>query len=245
MPEMMTCFVMHGIGKVGMMDKPVPRAGPGAAVVRTTAALVCTSDTHTVAGAIGDRRGLTLGHEAGGVIHELGELAAASGLFRVGQRVAVSAITPCYACDNCQRGYPSQCGGMLGGWKFANLKDGSFAEYFHVNNAAANLAPIPDGLTDEQAAYCSDMLSTGFVAAEHANIPIGGSVAVFSQGPVCLMATVGAPPRRGAGHRGGVRAEPRRAGAEVRVRRGRGHQQHRLHSPDKFLAAFHKSRPTH
>ena len=50
MPEMMTCFAMHGIGKVGMMDKPVPRAGPGDAVVRTTAALVRTSVTYTVAG---------------------------------------------------------------------------------------------------------------------------------------------------------------------------------------------------
>jgi threonine dehydrogenase-like Zn-dependent dehydrogenase len=55
---------------------------------------------------------------------------------------------------------------MLGGWKFANVKDGSMAEYFHVNNALANLAPIPDDLTDEQAAYCCDMLSTGFVGAE-------------------------------------------------------------------------------
>ena len=135
MSEMMKCFVMHGIGKVGVMDKPLPRAGPSDAIIRTTAALICTSDTHTVAGAIGDRHGLTLGHEAVGVIHELGELATASGLFTIGQRVAVSAITPCYACDNCQRGYPSQCGGMLGGWKFANLKDGSFAEFFHVNNA--------------------------------------------------------------------------------------------------------------
>ncbi len=81
---------------------------------------------------------------------------------------------------------------MLGGWKFANLKDGCFAEYFLVNNAVANLAPIPDGLTDEQAAYCCDMLSTGFVAAEFANIPMGGSVAGFSQGPVGMMATVGA-----------------------------------------------------
>ena len=88
--------------------------------------------------------------------------------------------------------YPSQCGGMLGGWRFADVKDGGFAEYFHVNNAAANLAPIPDGLTDEQAAYCCDMLSTGFVAAEHADIPIGGSVAIFSQGSVGLMATAGA-----------------------------------------------------
>ena len=151
MPEMMKCFVMHGIGKVGVMEKPVPRPGPNDAIIRTTAALICTSDTHTVAGAIGERQDLTLGHESVGVIHELGESAAASGLFTVGQRVAISAITPCYACDNCQRGYPSQCGGMFGGWKFANLKDGSFAEYFHVNNAVANLAPIPDGLTDEQA----------------------------------------------------------------------------------------------
>jgi threonine dehydrogenase-like Zn-dependent dehydrogenase len=81
---------------------------------------------------------------------------------------------------------------MLGGWKFANVKDGSMADYFHVNNAVANLAPIPDDLTDEQAAYCCDMLSTGFVAAEFGNIPLGGSVAVFGEGPVGMMATVGA-----------------------------------------------------
>ena len=209
MPATMKCFVMHGIGKVGLVAKPVPRPGPNDAVVRTTAALVCTSDCHTVAGALGDRHGLTLGHEAVGVIHELGEVAAASGLFKLGQRVAVSAITPCYACANCQRGYPSQCGGLLGGWKFANLKDGSFAEYFHVNDAVANLAPIPDGLTDEQAAYCCDMLSTGLAAAEAADIPMGGSVAVFSQGPVGLMATAGAR-LRGAGLVIGVESVPNR-----------------------------------
>jgi threonine dehydrogenase-like Zn-dependent dehydrogenase len=81
---------------------------------------------------------------------------------------------------------------MLGGWKFANTKDGSMAEYFHVNSAQANLAPIPASIPDEQAVYCADMMSTGFMGAEHANIPIGGSVAVFAQGPVGLMATVGA-----------------------------------------------------
>ncbi len=209
MVEKMKCFVMHGIGKVGLMDKPVPRPGPSDAVVRTTTALICTSDVHTLAGAIGERKDLTLGHEAVGVIHELGELAAASGLFKVGQRVAVNAITPCYACDNCQRGFSSQCGGLLGGWKFANVKDGSFAEFFHVNNAIANLAPIPDGLTDEQAAYCTDMLSTGFVGAEFANIPMGGSVAIFSQGPVGLMATVGAR-LRGAGLIIGIESKPNR-----------------------------------
>ena len=209
MATSMKCFVMHGVGRVGLVEKPVPRAGPNDAVVRTTAALVCTSDCHTVAGALGDRHGLTLGHEAVGVVHELGEVAAASGRFRLGQRVAVSAITPCYACGNCQRGYPSQCGGLLGGWKFANLKDGSFAEYFHVNDAVANLAPIPEGLTDEQAAYCCDMLSTGLAAAEAADVPMGGSVAVFSQGPVGLMATAGAR-LRGAGLVIGVESVPNR-----------------------------------
>ncbi len=81
---------------------------------------------------------------------------------------------------------------MLGGWKFANIKDGVFAEYFHVNDAEANLAPIPKAVPDEKAVYTTDMMSTGFMGAEHANIPIGGSVAIFAQGPVGLMATVGA-----------------------------------------------------
>jgi threonine dehydrogenase-like Zn-dependent dehydrogenase len=205
----MRAFVMHGIGAVGIIDKPVPRAGPNDAIIRTAAALICTSDTHTVAGAIGPRKDLTLGHEAVGVIHDLGEAVAASGMFKIGQRVAVNAITPCYACENCQRGFPSQCGGMLGGWKFANLKDGSMAEYFHVNNALANLAPIPDDLTDEQAAYCCDMLSTGFVAAEFGNIPIGGSVAVFGEGPIGMMATVGAR-LCGAGFVIGIESKPNR-----------------------------------
>jgi threonine dehydrogenase-like Zn-dependent dehydrogenase len=98
---------------------------------------------------------------------------------------------------------------MLGGWKFANVKDGNMAEYFHVNNAQANLAPIPDGLTDEQVAYCTDMMSTGFMGAEHAAIPIGGSVAVFAQGPVGLMCTAGAR-LLGAGLVVAVESVPRR-----------------------------------
>lgn len=185
----MRAFVMEGIGEVGVTEKPIPEPGPNEAVIETTSALVCTSDTHTVAGAIGERENLTLGHEAVGVIHELGS--AVSG-FEDGERVVVSAITPCFACANCQRGYTSQCQDMLGGWKFANVRDGSFAEYFLVNDAQANLARIPDALSDEEALYTTDMMSTGFAGAENADIPIGGTVAVFAQGPVGLMATVGA-----------------------------------------------------
>jgi threonine dehydrogenase-like Zn-dependent dehydrogenase len=185
----MKAFVMHGIGSVGLVDKPVPEIGPNDALVRTTRALICTSDFHTVNGAIGDRHELTLGHEAVGVVEKLGS--AVRGV-RVGDRVAVNAITPCFHCEDCQRGFPSQCGGALGGWKFANVKDGNLAEFFHVNDAEANLAPIPSDVPDDLAVYACDMLSTGFVAAEHAAIPMGGSVAVFAQGPVGLMSTRGA-----------------------------------------------------
>jgi threonine dehydrogenase-like Zn-dependent dehydrogenase len=202
----MRAFVMEGIGRVALKDKPIPEPGPNDAIVRTTAALVCTSDAHTVHGAIGDRHDLTLGHESVGVVHRLGS--AVTG-FSVGQRVAVSAITPCFQCDNCLRGFSSQCTQMLGGWKFANVKDGALAEYFHVNNATANLAPIPDALPDAKAVYACDMLSTGLMAAEHANIPLGGSVAVFAAGPVGLMAIAGAR-LRGAADVVAVESVPRR-----------------------------------
>jgi threonine dehydrogenase-like Zn-dependent dehydrogenase len=186
----MRAFVMHKIGSAGFMEKPVPDdPGAGGAIIKTTRALICTSDAHTLAGAIGERKDLTLGHEAVGIVHKLGR--EVKGL-KEGDRVAVNAITPCYKCENCLRGFTSQCTEMLGGWKFANIKDGVFAEYFHVNDAEANLAPIPDAVPDEMAVYTCDMMSTGFMGAEHANIPLGGSVAIFAQGPVGLMATVGA-----------------------------------------------------
>jgi threonine dehydrogenase-like Zn-dependent dehydrogenase len=185
----MKAFVMQKIGSVGVMEKPIPEPGPNDAIVKTTAALICTSDSHTVKGAIGERTNMTLGHESVGRIHKLGS--AVEG-YRVGQRVAVNAITPCYVCENCLRGYTSQCTQALGGWKFANGKDGALAEYFHVNQAMANLAPIPDDLPDGKAVYTCDMMSTGFMAAEHANIPIGGTVAVFGAGPVGMMAIKGA-----------------------------------------------------
>jgi threonine dehydrogenase-like Zn-dependent dehydrogenase len=185
----MRAFVMRRVGEVGVMEKPVPDPGPEDAVVKTTAALVCTSDAHTVGGAIGERQDITLGHEAVGVVAKLGS--AVKG-FKEGDRVAVNAITPCWRCVNCQRGFPSQCGQMLGGWKFANVKDGNMAEYFHVNAAQANLAPIPDKLRDDQAVYACDMMSTGFAGAERAAVPVGGSAAVFGCGPVGLMAVAGA-----------------------------------------------------
>nr|HID58050.1 NAD(P)-dependent alcohol dehydrogenase [Desulfobacterales bacterium] len=182
----MKAFVMKKIGEVVFMEKSIPEPGPNDAVIKTTTALVCTSDVHTVKGAIGERTNLTLGHEAVGVVYKLGSSVKG---FKEGDRVAVNAITPCYKCHNCQRGFPSQCTQPLGGWRFANIKDGNLAEYFHVNEAEANLTLIPDDVSDEAAAYTTDMMSTGFKGAENADIVLGGSAVIFGQGPVGFMAT--------------------------------------------------------
>lgn len=202
----MKAFVMKSIGQVGIMEKPIPRPGPNNAIVKTTRALICTSDSHTVGGGIGPRENLTLGHEAVGVVHEVGSNVK---YFKPGDRVLVGAITPDWGDPASQAGHSSQSGAPLGGWKFSNTKDGVFAEYFHVNEADANMACIPASVPDEMAVYCADMLSTGFVGAEGGHIPIGGTVAVFAQGPVGLMATAGAK-LRGAGLIIGVESVPRR-----------------------------------
>jgi isopropanol dehydrogenase (NADP+) len=202
----MKAFIMKSLGQVGFMEKPIPEPGPMDAVIKTTRALICTSDSHTVRGAIGPRENLTLGHEAVGVVHTVGNLVTR---FKPGDRVLVGAITPDWETVASQAGHSSQSGGALGGWKFSNIKDGVFAEYFHVNEADANMARIPDSVPDEMAVYCADMLSTGFMGAELGDIPIGGTVAVFAEGPVGLMATAGAK-LRGAGLIIGVEAMPKR-----------------------------------
>ncbi|MGY4953760.1 zinc-binding dehydrogenase [Streptomyces nigrescens] len=185
----MRAFVLRKVGEVGVIEKPVPEPGPNDVVVRTTAALVCTTDVHVMRGVIPVAPDVTLGHEAVGVVHALGS--AVEGLAE-GQRVAAAGITPCFQCDSCQRGFSSQCQGqMLGGARFTNQRDGTLAQYFLVNNAEANLAPIPEELSDHQALYATDMLSTGFVAAEHAELELGETVAIFAQGAVGLSATIG------------------------------------------------------
>ncbi len=202
----MKAFVMKAIGQVGFIEKPIPQPGPNDAIVKTTAALICTSDSHTVSGAIGPRENLTLGHEAVGIVSAVGSNVT---LFKPGDRVVVGAITPDWGDPASQAGHSSQSGAPLGGWKFSNTKDGVFAEYFHVNEADANMALIPASVPDEMAGYCADMLSTGFMGAENGNIPIGGTVAVFACGPVGLMAIAGAK-LRGAGLIIGVESVPKR-----------------------------------
>jgi alcohol dehydrogenase len=177
-------------GRIVLQEKSIPPVGPTEALLRITTTTICGTDVHILKGEYPVARGLTVGHEPVGVIEELG--AAVTG-YQLGQRVIAGAITPCGQCNACLGGNPSQCGGKaIGGWRFGNTIDGCQAEYVLVPNAMANLAPIPDGLTDEQVLMCPDIMSTGFGGAESGRIRIGDTVAVFAQGPIGLCATVGA-----------------------------------------------------
>jgi threonine dehydrogenase-like Zn-dependent dehydrogenase len=106
----------------------------------------------------------------------------------------------------------AQCGHSegveaIGGWRFGNTINGAQAEYLLVPNAQANLAKIPDDLTDEQVVLLAGIASTGFGGAESANIRIGDTVVVFAQGPIGLCATAG-PKLTGASFIIGVKAIP-------------------------------------
>ena len=192
--ERMRATVFHGKNQIRVEEVERPRAGPGEAVIRVTLTTICGTDLHIVRGEYPVREGLIIGHEPVGVIEELG--AGVTG-YRIGDRVLVGAITPCGQCHACLSGHLSQCGHgegyeALGGWRFGNTINGAQAEYLLVPHAQANLAKIPDELTDEQVVLLADIASTGFSGAESGQIKIGDSVVVFAQGPIGLCATAGA-----------------------------------------------------
>lgn len=181
---------MLSIGKTGWIEKDRPACGPDDAIIRPLAMSPCTSDVHTVwAGALGERHNMILGHEACGVVDEVGSNVKD---FKPGDRIMVAAITPDWQSIAAQEGYPMHSGGMLAGWKFSNFKDGVFGEYFHVNDADGNLAHLPEGLSPEEACMLSDMVPTGFHGVELADVKFGDTVLVIGIGPVGLMAVAGA-----------------------------------------------------
>lgn len=186
---MMRANVFQGVDKFGLEEKLIPKAGPGEAVIQVRLTTICGTDIHIIRGEYTVKPGLTLGHEAVGIIHELGP--GVTG-YKRGQRVLVGAITPCGQCESCLAGDRSQCGGPLGGWKLGNTIDGVQSEYALIPHAQANLALIPEELSDEQVILLADIASTGFAAAERGKIRLGDTVAVFAQGPIGLCATLGA-----------------------------------------------------
>ncbi|APJ38351.1 NAD(P)-dependent alcohol dehydrogenase [Mycoplasmopsis pullorum] len=180
-------YAMKRIGEAGWIEKDRPKCGPNDAILRPLAVAPCTSDIHTVyEGGIGERHDMILGHEFCGEVVEVGSEVKS---FKPGDKVLVAAITPEWNSREAQAGYSMHSGGMLAGWKFSNIKDGVFGEFVHVNDAEGNLAHMPEGMDYGVACMLSDMMPTGFHAAELADIQFGDVVAIFGIGPVGLMAT--------------------------------------------------------
>jgi len=190
----MKATVFHGANNIRIEEVPRPSAGVGEAVIRITLTTICGTDLHILRGEYAVKPGLVIGHEPVGVIEELGD--GVHG-YKVGDRVLVGAITPCGQCRACLSAQWAQCGHgegveAIGGWRFGNTINGAQAEYLLVPNAQANLAKIPDELSDEQVVLLADIASTGFSGAESANIRVGDTVVVFAQGPIGLCSTAGA-----------------------------------------------------
>jgi len=104
----MKALIFKGPNNIHLEEREIPRPGHGEAVIRVTLTTICGTDIHILKGEYPVRTGLIIGHEAVGVIHELGPGIRG---YEVGDRVLVGPITPCGQCNFCLSGNLSQCVG--------------------------------------------------------------------------------------------------------------------------------------
>ncbi|MBW3549237.1 MAG: glutathione-dependent formaldehyde dehydrogenase [Proteobacteria bacterium] len=173
-------------------------------VLRVTATAICGSDLHLYRGSIPlVKDGDILGHEFMGVIEDVGP--GVTGL-RKGDRVVVPFNIACGQCFFCERELTAACensnpdrgailnkkdipsaAAMFGYSHLYGGVPGGQAEFVRVPYADTNTLKLPDGLSDEQVLFLSDILPTGYQAAINAGITQGSSVAIFGAGPVGYM----------------------------------------------------------
>ncbi len=185
----MKAVVYHGSGKVSLEEKAYPHLeDPGDAIVQVTLTTICSSDIHIKHGAVPRAvPGVTLGHEFVGIVVETGSSVKN---VKPGDRVAVNVETFCGTCFFCRRGFVNNCTDEHGGWALGCRIDGGQAEYVRIPFADNGLTLIPDHVTDEQALFTGDILSTGYWAADIGEIRPADTVAVIGAGPtgLCTMA---------------------------------------------------------
>lgn len=178
--------VKAGQGQVELTEVDLPGPGPGQALVRTTLTTVCGSDLHMVDTIPQVPVGKPQGHEAIGIVEAVGEGVER---IKVGDRVVTSCLLGCGHCYVCQAGDQSMCRTYKAP---LNVIWGCQAEAYLINSADHNMLRVPDALSDKQAMFAGDIMSTGFAAVERGGLKAGQTVAIFAQGPVGLCATAGA-----------------------------------------------------
>lgn len=179
-------------GKVEVADVVDPSLQePSDALVRVRRAAICGSDLHFLHGKTPTAPGEVLGHEAVGVVEEVG---ASIRTVRPGDRVVLSFAVACGACWFCAHGQTNLCeqAAVFGAGPFGGGLPGTQAELVRVPWGDVNLLPVPPGVDDERAIFVGDVLATGFHAASLARAHADDVVAVFGAGPVgwCAAASL-------------------------------------------------------
>ncbi len=159
-----------------MVDRDVPKPGPGEVLVKVKACGVCRTDLHLAEGdLIPKRKQVVPGHEVIGTVIASGD---GANRFAAGERIGIAWLRKtCGLCRYCKQGSENLClSPLFTGWD----EDGGFAEYATVNESYAY--PIPDGLTDEKAAplLCSGII--GYRALRRSNLPQGGRLGIYGFG---------------------------------------------------------------
>jgi threonine dehydrogenase-like Zn-dependent dehydrogenase len=198
----MKAVVFHGVGDIRFEDVPEPSIEqPTDAIVRITSSAICGTDLHMVRGTMADMKpGTILGHEAVGVVEELGPMVRN---FDRGDRVVVLSTIACGYCSYCRAGYFAQCdnanpGGNRAGTAFfggpatSGPFNGLQAEKARIPFANVTMVKLPEEVSDDQAILISDIFPTGWFGAELAEIDDGDTVAVFGCGPVGQFAIASA-----------------------------------------------------
>src|SRR3954469_9046944 len=193
----MRAVTWHGKHDVRVDDVPDPKLEhPNDAIMHVTSTAICGSDLHLyeVLGAF-MTAGDILGHEPMGVVEEVGS--DVPGLTR-GDRVVIPFNISCGSCYMCDQALYSQCettqvtehgtgAALLGYSKLYGQVPGGQAEYLRVPQAQFGPIKVPAGPPDDRFLFLSDVLPTAWQAVEYADIPSGGSVAVFGLGPIGQM----------------------------------------------------------
>jgi 2-desacetyl-2-hydroxyethyl bacteriochlorophyllide A dehydrogenase len=180
----MKVAVYKGIKSIRFEERPIPRAGPGEAVVKIKYCGICGTDMHLYF--IGDpmiKPGVVLGHENVGTVYELGE--GVTG-FKIGDRVVAGPPGSCGKCYYCLHGHPNIC---VNGFPQTNGLgvDGGMAEYMLVRDARQMLFKIPDNVSFEDAVL-TDTIATAYRAITQSAFKLGDNVVVSGAGPIGLSA---------------------------------------------------------
>ncbi|MBS4960891.1 MAG: alcohol dehydrogenase catalytic domain-containing protein [Clostridiales bacterium] len=184
----MKAVVYQSKNKFFVCNRPLPEIEkPTDAIVKVTLTSICSSDLHIKQGVVPKAvPGIIVGHEFVGVVEKIGP---AVKKVKPGDRVAVNVETFCGQCFFCRKGSVNNCEDPQGGWALGCRIDGGQAEFVRIPYADFALTHIPDTVSDQQALFTGDILSTGYWAAQLAEIQPKDTIVVLGAGPtgICAM----------------------------------------------------------